>query len=175
MPFPERMPSRRAVVVGMTSAAGLTLAGCTSDGDLPDLPGLSAPTEDADPDLALVRRVQADELGAMRLVQRTRARHPELRARLADTLRFHQSHLEVLGDAATGTDRARRREESAVAAQPARALADVVAAERRLAVRHSRSALEARSGPLARTVASMAAAAAQQGSVLGSAADRSGA
>lgn len=167
-PSTTRLPTRRAVVTGLATTAVLAMTGCSPDGDLPDLPGLDDEQPDPDPDLALVRRVSRDEQEVLDLVSATRKTHRELRAPLAGTARGHRAHLDLVRVADGGPTR--RGRAATVAEQPGRALEDVVRAERMLADRHAGSALEADSGRLARAIASMSAAAAQQGSVLGTAA-----
>ena len=167
-PSTTGLPTRRAVVTGLTTTAVLAVTGCSPDGDLPDLPGLDDEQLDPDPDLVLVRRVSRDEQGVLDLVSATRKTHRELRATLAGTAAGHRAHLELVRVADGEPPRPRRTPK--VAEQPGRALEDVVRAERMLAGRHARSALEADSGRLARAIASMSAAAAQQGSVLGTSA-----
>ena len=162
MPTPAQ-PTRRAVVAGLTTAAGLTLAGCSGDPE-PSGPGAgeAAPVA-VDPDQALAQRVRRDEIALLELVRSTATKHRQLRARLRAAARSHLDHVGRLTPATSLSLVTRKRR---VAPNAARALADVVAAERQLARTHAASALDAQSGALARVIASMSAAAAQQASVL---------
>jgi hypothetical protein len=163
VPSPAQ-PTRRAVVAGLTTAAGLTLAGCSGDADPSALGAGDARPVAVDPDQALARRARRDEIALLELVRSTSAKHRSLRSRLRTAERGHLDHVGRLTPGTSLSLATRRRR---VAPDAARALADVVAAERQLARTHAASALDARSGPLARVIASMSAAAAQQASVLG--------
>jgi hypothetical protein len=162
VPTPAQ-PTRRAVVVGLSAAAGVTLAGCSAGTEPHDLPGAAAEPVAADPDQVLVRKVRRDEMRLYDLVVSTRKRHRELRSPLREVAK---SHLDHIGRLTPGTSLSILTQQQPVAKNPARALADLAAAERGLAREHAASALEARSGALARVVASMSAAAAQRASVL---------
>ena len=163
MPTPAQ-PTRRAVVAGLTTAAGLALAGCSGEEDPSSLgAGDARPVAD-DPDQALAQRVRRDEIALLELVRSTATKHRPLRARLKPAARSHLDHVGRLTQETSLSLATRKRR---VAANADGALADVVAAERRLARTHAASALDAQSGALARVIASMSAAAAQQAAVLG--------
>ena len=171
MPLPEPVHSRRAVVAGLaglSAVSGLTLAGCSSDSGL-SLPDLSGEPSAPDPDRGLTRRVRDDEQQVLDLVDATVSRHRSLRGPLRSARRAHAAHLALLtpDGARRPSDRGSRRSPH-VAGDPGRALAAVVDAEHALTRRHAASAVRAQSGPLARVVASMSAAAAQQATALGS-------
>jgi hypothetical protein len=161
VPFPEQ-PTRRAVVLGLATTTGLTLTGCSS-GEV-DLPGFPDPEPAPDPDRPLVRRARRAEHDLYELVVNTRKKHRGLKQRLKAV---QQAHLDHLARLTTTSSLSVLTQERPVAKSPGRALADVAAAERELARTHAATALDVRSGPLARVIASMSAAAAQQGSVLG--------
>jgi hypothetical protein len=162
VPTPAQ-PTRRAVVAGLTTAAGLTLAGCSDTPDPSARGAGDARPVAVDPDQALAQRARRDEIALLELVRSTGAKHRPLRPRLQAAARTHLDHVGRLtpGTSLSLVTRRRRVDPNA-----ARALADVVAAERRLARTHAASALDAQSGALARVIASMSAAAAQRASVL---------
>jgi hypothetical protein len=162
VPSPAQ-PSRRTVVAGLTSAAGLALAGCSGD-RTPDVSGRDAAPVAADPDQGLARQVRREELAVYELVRSTGKKHRELRRRLRATARTHLDHV---GRLTPDTSLSLVTRDLPVARSASRALADIADAERRLAARHAASALDAQSGALARVIASMSAAAAQQASALG--------
>lgn len=140
-------------------------AGCTVD--RPGVAGDLAPP--ADPDRDLVVRALAAERTLVELVQRTRRRHRTLRRDLEEPLGVHRAHVALLTGAVPRSVRTvlRRRR---VPRTPAAALTVVVEAEEALKRSHVAGALRAQSGPFARVLAGMAAAAAQQAVVL----DRNG-
>jgi hypothetical protein len=162
VPTPAQ-PTRRVVVAGLTSAAGLALAGCSGDGRPPAGPGAEAEPVAADPDEALAHRARRDEIALYELVRSTATKHRGLRRPLQQVSR---SHLDHVGRLTPGTSLSLVTRKRPVDPSPARALADVVDAEHRLARRHAASALDARSGALARVIASMSAAAAQRAAAL---------
>lgn len=150
-------------------AVGATLTACDPDEPLerPGLPGL--PGEE--PDLAQVRRALLDEQRVLEQVARVRRRHRQLRRPLAATAAVHEAHVELLRRAADddpgeadGNDAAEPRPR--VPAAPATAVAELIRLERSLAAEHVETAMASRSGVLARLVAALSAAAAQQAVVL---------
>ena len=100
-------------------------------------------------------------------VAATARRHPTLAATLASTRAAHRAHVALLTKAvpddtpfrspSPGADGSAR-----VPRKPTRALSALAAAERHLGDVGARSSLAARSGPFARVLASMSAAASQQ-------------
>jgi hypothetical protein len=153
---------------------GALLAGCTTATHDPSesgrVPVASGPTpaEDSsapDPDVALAVRTVAAESSVLALVTAIGRRHHRLRPVLRSAKEVHRAHLALLSDAVpddasppgptpSPADR--------VPADPEAALRALAQAEDRLAAEHRRSAFDAASGPFARVLASMAAAAAQQ-------------
>ena len=163
MPTPAQ-PTRRAVVAGLTTVAGLAVAGCSGEAGPSATGAGDARPVAVDPDQALAQRARRDEIALLELVRSTATRHRQLRPRLKAAGRSHLDHVGRLTPETSLSLATRNRR---VAPNAARALADVVAAERQLARTHAASALDAQSGALARVIASMSAAAAQQASVLG--------
>lgn len=151
--------------------AVLVTAGCDSDSgvSLPSIPGLTATQED-NPDLPRVQDALADEEAALAAVQQVRRRQRSLRKALAGTEAAHRSHVDLLRSAvedagsqsASPTPPATR-----LPRDPGGAVAALVRLERKLAADHVDTAMACRSGVLARVVASMSAAAAQQAVVIG--------
>jgi hypothetical protein len=174
------------VAAGGVSALAVLAAGCdggdssgtgdSGDGSTgPDDPTTAGGPDGGkeDPDLALVRTALGHERRLLGRVEAARRRHRQLRPLLAEAAKVHRSHVQLLAKALDGDD-ATVDQPAAVPGSPARALRDVRAGERRLAGDHTRTAMAARSGPFARLLAVMAAAAAQQDRVLGQAALKGG-
>jgi hypothetical protein len=152
----------RRTALGGTLAGVAVLAGCDL-GDLGSDDPDSAPTPSSgpdDPDASLVEDV-ADEVAAtLLLVETLRRRHGSLRRPLGGLAHVHDAHLEVLG--------ASRRSERKPPPTSNAGEAQVMLRAREL--RHQRlladRAVAAQSGRLARLLASMSAAVAQQLAVL---------
>jgi hypothetical protein len=180
--------SRRTAVAGLAGLTGTlagTLTGCTASSLEPGLPAAPSPTAGPgarptgsptrDHDVRLAARVLAGEQAMLDRVLATLRRHPGLAAALAAARQGHREHVDVLvaavpAGARTPRTAARPRP---VPGGPGAALSSLAGAEDRLARLRARDALTARSGPFARVLASMAAAAAQQGALLaGAAQDR---
>lgn len=153
--------SRRALGAAALGGTGLlVLGGCTDDGV--ELPGL--PTPDPGPDAAAVRaalRVEERMVDALRQAQR---QHAALRGRLRATARVHQTHVDLLRPAV---------EEPALPARGPALPGSAAAAMRTLVEReaasgraHLRALVGVESGLLARLLAGMAAASAQQARAL---------
>jgi hypothetical protein len=157
-PAPVLRTSRRTTLGGALVGAAL-LAGCDLGSDDPG----STPTPGADPedpDTGLVAEVVDDLVATLTLVEAVRDRHGSLRRQLGELAKVHRAHLEALG-----SDE-----------QPDRHGPRTADADRALALVHGREqrherlltdlAVEAQSGRLARLLASMSAAVAQQLAVL---------
>ena len=165
----EPVLSRRAAGAGfaaLAAATALLTSGCDPEGGL-DLPGL--PETPDNPDEKQVAAGLRAEQQMFQRIALVRRRHRRLRDALAPTLAVHRAHVELLGGALDGaasdTDGgvdAGTRGSNPVPADPARAMADLVRLERLLADRHVATSVACRSGALARVVAVMSAAAAQQ-------------
>jgi hypothetical protein len=150
--------------------------GCTGDGGSSDGPAASGRSGGQSPDVALAAAVLADEQAVLDRVLGTLRRHPGLGGALAGARTGHRAHVALLTRAApedqpSGTPSVSlsvlatpRR--LTVPDRPGAALAALARAESRLSAVHTRSALAAESGPFARVLASMAAAAAQQAASL---------
>jgi hypothetical protein len=135
-------------------------------------PAGRAPGPTRDSDVGLAARVLDGEQAMLDRVLATLRRHPGLATALAGARQAHRAHVALLiGAVPPGA----RRDDAAPAPRPvparsAAALRVLARAEQRLAQLRTADALDARSGPFARVLASMAAAAAQQGTVLAGAA-----
>jgi hypothetical protein len=149
----------RRSTLGGALAGVVVLAGCDlgdkGSGDPASGPASSAGSED--PDAHLVEDVVDDIVATTSLVEALRRRHDSLRRSTAALLRVHDAHLEVLGG---GQPSGRRRPPSTKNA------AEALALLRSRELRHERlleeRSLAAQSGRLARLLASMSAAVAQQ-------------
>lgn len=150
-----------SVIAAGLVAAGCDLSGSAGPGTDPTSPTASRTPEPtssppADPDEALVARVQTEVAGTAAVVAAAGTGRPALARELAPLARLHRRHLQALpGD-----------EPQAPSAQ---VRGDAAAARRQVRVRESElqtaladAALEASSGPLAALLASMSAAVAQQ-------------
>jgi hypothetical protein len=119
--------------------------------------------------VATAATVLAAEQQVLGLVSATMRRHRSLRALLAPAAEVHRAHTRLLRNAVP-TDAPSPSGPATTAprvpARSRRALAAVVAAEDRLTTVAKHSAFSAESGAFARVLASMAAACAQQASVL---------
>ena len=159
-PAPVLRASRRTTLGGALAGVAL-LAGCDLGSDEPGSAPASAKGHE-DPDAALVSNVVDDLVATLTLVESVRHRHGSLRRQLGELAKVHQAHLEALGS----SGRSDRRGPRAAAASADAALALV----RRREQRHQRfmadRAVDAQSGRLARLLASMSAAVAQQLAVL---------
>jgi hypothetical protein len=161
----------RRGVLGGAALGVLALAACDTD-DLrppedeaaptPTPSGTEAPEAepdvdaDADADTRLAEDVAAQMAAALVLVDRTRRTFPRLRGRLQPIARMHRAHLEVLvapGDRSVPAPQ--------VGDTPAAALAALFTVEDALRRRLAAAAVEARSGALARLLASTSASVAQ--------------
>ena len=151
---------RRSVVVGLVAAGGsavLVLSGCGTRED--ERPGPSDGT-DTDPDRRLVATALNAELALVDALERTRRRHPGLRDATIEALRIHRDHVGLLRGTADD-DTAGPAEPTRVPGAPAQALRSLVRLEGEVSAGHVSTAMGARSGSLARVVASMSVAAAQ--------------
>ena len=123
-------------------------------------------TGHADPDVALVERVRTELADILALVTATGAANDSLRGRLRPFRELHRAHLAVLTDAGeTGSPAASpsgATGDLSVARSPASALHQVVRREQLTRARLADAAVAAESGTLARLLASMSAAVAQQ-------------
>lgn len=172
---------RRTVVVALASLGGSAalLSGCgprTAGTDV-DRDADANGGRDGDPtsDERLVTTALAGELLALETIELTRRRHPRLRGVTAQALATHQAHVRLLRgttDQGAGRDPRPLVDRVAVPRQPQQALAALVRSEARLSGDHVATAMAARSGALARVVASMAAASAQLEQALASGSGR---
>ncbi|HET8961143.1 hypothetical protein [Nocardioides sp.] len=153
-PVPALRITRRTTLGGVLAAATV-LVGCDLD---PRDPGSSSepPADADDPDAALVEDVAADIFATRQLVESLQRRHGSLRRPLNELVRVHDAHLAALESSRRSGRRAPR---PGNAADALRLVRDRELRLQRLLADHS---VAARSGRLARLLASMSAAIAQQ-------------
>ena len=156
----DRRTAALRLGLGLTSALGGLATGCGNGSSRQ-----AGSRDDASADLGLVRATLREEQTLLDLCTRVGRRYDALARLLAEPARFHRSHAELLARALPGLERPSRTAEWRPT-DPRAAVAAVVTAEREAATAHRRRAMAARSGPLARVLGAMAAAAAQQGELL---------
>ena len=157
-PAPVLRASRRTTLGGALAGVAL-LAGCDLGSDDPG----SAPTPAADPDdpdTSLVEEVVDDLVATLAIVEAVRHRHGSLRRQLGELAKVHRAHLEALGS------KERPGRPGPRTADADEALALVRRREQRQQRLLAEGAVQAQSGRLARLLASMSAAVAQQLAVL---------
>jgi hypothetical protein len=150
--------SRRTLVLGVVGgAAGLAVAGCSSDDDTPGKAPETAPSPS--PDVAVATSALA-EIRAVRVaVTATLARFPENRATLSPLVALHRTHEATLADAVPdGAAPTTSPAAYAVPRKREKALARLTAREQRLHATLDELAVKAQSGQFARLLASMGAA-----------------
>ncbi len=147
----------------------LTLSACDvddlrppEDETLPTPSGSASATAEPDADTRLAEDAAYEIAAALVVVDSVRRAFPGLRERVQPLARMHRAHLEVLEPP----------DDRSVPAPPrdgtrAEALGRVRAAEQTLQAALTTAAVEARSGALARLLASMSASVAQHTAVLG--------
>ena len=151
MPAGRHLLTRRTTLALPTVVVALT-AGCDAENEDSAPPGSGVPSE-ADLDGALVDEVLADLAAITGLVAAVGDRFPRLVVPMSGLRAMHEAHTEALeGTASTDPGSA------GLPATPAAALGDVRRREQRLRSRLVQSAVAARSGALARLLASMSAA-----------------
>lgn len=174
---------RRTVVVGLASLGGsaaILLSGCgprSAAGD-GDAAGSGRRDDDPTADERLVALALGNASFTLETVELTRKRHPRLRGVTGPALAAHQAHVRLLrgtSDVAPGRGGFPMIQRAAVPRQPQQALAVLAREEARLSRQLADLALDARSGALARVLASMAAASAQLEQVLAQASRGAGA
>lgn len=159
-PAPALRTTRRTTLAGALAGVAV-LAGCDlgdpGSDDPASAPTPSAdPTDPDDPDAALVDDVVDDIVATQLLVESLRRRHDSLRRPLGELARVHDAHLAVLGSSEGSGSRPPRARNSREALTLLRARE---LRHQRLLANH---AVAAQSGRLARLLASMSAAVAQQ-------------
>lgn len=168
---------RRTVVVALASLGGSAalLSGCGARAAVSGSGAGSGAGSGGrtDGDTGLVATALNAELAAVDVLERTRRRHPRLRGVTDSALATHREHVRLLRGT---TDEAPTRpsERRPVAARPPQALAALVQLEAQVSSGHVSTAMAARSGALARVLASMAAASAQLEQVLAQASPGAG-
>lgn len=158
-PAPALRTTRRTTLAGALAGVAV-LAGCDlgdpGSDDPASAPTPSADPTDDDPDAALVDDVVDDIVATRLLVESLRRRHESLRRPLGELARVHDAHLAVLGSSEGSGSRPPRTRNSREALTLLRARE---LRHQRLLANH---AVAAQSGRLARLLASMSAAVAQQ-------------
>jgi hypothetical protein len=174
--------TRRAALGAAVATVADGLSACTPPKrGLRRREGEPEPVEpQVDPDVAIATEALAAQTAMLDLVRATQERHARLERRLAPVLAAHEAHAALLAEAVpaeasaspspsasgsptTGAPSARP---ARVPRKRARALEQVVAAERSLATEVKRHAFKAESGAFARVLGSMAGAAAQHAAAL---------
>ena len=158
MAAPPRLTRRTFTLSALGVGSAYALAACQDGGR-----GHPAPTPQ-DPDAALLRAVLAAEEETLALCRKVAHEHRPLRHVLAQPERFHAQHVHLLEGGVTAPVKTHRPH---VPPATAAALAAVVDAEHRLVREHAHWSMQARSGEVARLLAGLSAAAAQQAQVLG--------
>jgi len=146
-----------------TIGTALLLAGgCTADddGEPGALPSESPGVSDADFDLGILDEARARLAAMLELVRRASRRHPGLAPALTVFTDLHQAHDDLLADAAS-TSGSSTPAPVGLPARSGKALDLVRTRELSLQGEFADLARRARSGPLARLLASMSAAIAQ--------------
>lgn len=147
--------SRRATFGGVALTAGLaaTLGACRWGP-----PDEIAPDDDKrDADEALLGAVRRQVAARGTLAEQTAVTHVGLATALAPVIELHRAHAKALGEGEPGSAPAEPTSQ-VVPADANAALAEVRAQETALQTELASAAGRAASGPLARTIASMAAA-----------------
>lgn len=161
--MPGRPLSRRTTL-GSALAAPVVLAGCDIDP-----PSRADPTSSATPeppeDSELVAAVVTALVRAQGVLDAARAAVPDLATRLDPAVAAHAAHLEVLVGAVPESE-VPAPDPSSVPARPAAALGAVRRSEQRLLREVRTGCLEARSGDLARVLASVATSTSQHAAAL---------
>jgi hypothetical protein len=154
--------TRRAALAVTAGLGGLAVAGCTTDDGDPPTSTSTASAPSVDADAALVSEVAGRVAAADALVRQVLRDSPLLRSDLDPLRRMHEAHLEALGghDGPARSSRPPR-------GRPADALRQVATSEQRLQRSLATAAVRAESGTLAKLLASMSAAVAQQLAALG--------
>jgi ABC-type xylose transport system permease subunit len=159
-PGPTRLLTRRATLgsaAALTGALSASLAGC--EWGPPDQ--VDAPEAKQDSDDKLAKTAAGQIGGALQLVVSAPKSYPSLTATLAPLLAVHRAHLLVLDPKGTMTPTSAGPAEL-TSGSAATALAEIRSVELALQRGLATDAAAATSGQLARTLASMAAAVAQQ-------------
>jgi hypothetical protein len=151
---PDALLGRRRLLGASLVAGALSLTGCDDvlgEGG----PGITSARTAEDPDEAVVTaavRAEADAAAAVRRLLRSAPQRS--RAQLRSTLDVHETHLGLLAP-----------DGAPASAGPRVRLRGLTALEDRLSRQHTDLAVRAVSGQLARVLAAMAAASAQQADV----------
>jgi hypothetical protein len=152
------------LVAGLVGAAACDDHRTSRDAGSGVSAGTGAPGQDAD--AALVDHVRSELTDVLAVVTAAGSASASLRARLRPFRELHRAHLAVLSDAhgtgasPTSTPAPTARQDGRSA--PAAALHQVLQRERLTKARLADAAVSARSGTLARLLASMSAAVAQR-------------
>ncbi|MPZ97353.1 MAG: hypothetical protein GEU96_21165 [Propionibacteriales bacterium] len=176
--------TRRAVLTAALAlppwmlVSGCTLSGPRDDSGSDDSGGDDVGRDnkqaaDEDPDVAVLDEAVAVVTGLVTGLEQSVAERPTLARQVDPVLEAHRRHAQVLGEArpsgSAGTPSG-SASPSRPPVGPRQTLARLARAERQAAARHLEHTARAKSGQFARLLASIAAAEAQYGVVLGKAA-----
>lgn len=189
--------TRRSVLAAAVGTVALGTACTPNSANKPAREPAAEPTPETLPDVALAITVITDEQALLDRIDATVARHPQLTGLLADARATHAAHVALLEDAVPSSataspsagdspsagetpsaegsplvDSEAQPPTDRVPRDPVRAVRALARHEEDLSLVDRRSAFAAESGAFARVLASMAAAAAQQATVLGAVAVR---
>lgn len=184
--FEPAAHTRRAVLTAALAlppwmlVSGCTLSGPRDDSGSGDAGGDGAGSDDKqaadeDPDVAVLDEAVAVVSGLVTGLEQSVAERPTLARQVDPVLEAHRRHAQVLGEArpsdggSAGTPSG-SASPSRPPVGPRQTLARLARAERQAAARHLEHTARAKSGQFARLLASIAAAEAQYGVVLGKAA-----
>jgi hypothetical protein len=160
VPGLPRLTRRTFTLSALGVGSAYVLAACQAANS--SLPGVR---HEEEPDADLLRGALAAEQEVLALCRLTARRNRPLRRVLAQPERFLAEHVRLLKSGVSEPAKVPRLH---VPQATAPALQAVVAAQSRLVGEHARSAMKAQSGQVARMLAGLSAAAAQQAQVLGS-------
>ena len=161
--MPGRPLSRRTTL-GSALAAPLVLAACDIDPP-PRSDGTTTPTPEPPEDSALVAGVVAALVQARGVLDAARSSAPDLAARLDPIDAAHAEHLDVLVGAVPESE-VPTADPPSLPPRPPAVLAAVRRSEQRLLRAVRTGCLDARSGDLARVLASVAASTSQHAATL---------
>jgi hypothetical protein len=149
----------RRLALGLGLGLGmLPIAGCTFGDDAGQKHGLTgSSTSDEEADKALLDEARTEIAGMLDLLRRTSKRYPGISTPLAGLTALHEAHDDLLAESGTPSKGTRTK----VPATSTDALGLVRNRERALQAEFAGLAVQAKSGPLARLFASMAAGIAQ--------------
>jgi len=152
----------RRTTFGLVLGLPLAIGGCTRHDSAPTDPSPDGGSRvsDEEYDLALLDEARTELAGMLELLRRTAVKHPDRATSMTALIRLHTAHDELLAESATEPSEAVTP--VSVPGRSAKALELVRTRETALQEELAHLAGLVRSGPLARVLASMSAAVAQQ-------------